>query len=297
LTAVAGPFPTCWLDGEFVPLASARISPLDRGFLFADGVYEVVPVHRGRPFRLRQHLERLERSLAEVRIRNPLTRQGWVDVASRLVQLAGERELLVYMQVTRGTEFGRNHLFPGPDVAPTGFAFASPYPPPSPATLANGLAGALLEDSRWSRCDIKSVALLANVLLRQEAQERGAAEAILVRDGRVTEGSSSTVFIVHDGCLVTPPNDCSVLPGTSRDAVLELASGWLPVGIRNFTVDELRGAQEVWIASAGRGVLPVTSVDGEPVGTGRPGPRWQEMYARLQRHLDEIAGHPALETA
>lgn len=294
---MAGPFPTCWLNGEFVPLASARISPLDRGFLFADGVYEVVPVHRGRPFRLRQHLERLERSLAEVRIRNPLTRQGWVEVTQRLVQAAGEPELLVYMQVTRGAESGRNHLFPPPDVAPTGFAFVSPYPPPAAATLEKGLAGALLQDTRWARCDVKSVALLANVLLRQEAQERGAAEAILVRDGRVTEGSSSTVFIVGDGRLLTPPNDCSVLPGTSRDAVLELAAGWLPSEVRNFTVDELRGAQEAWIASAGRGVLPVTSVDGAAIGTGQPGRLWQEMYARLQRHLDDIASLPALEPA
>jgi len=294
---MAGPFPTCWLNGEFLPLSAARISPLDRGFLFADGVYEVVPVHRGRPFRLRQHLERLERSLAEVRIRNPLSRQGWVDVIERLVQAAGERELLVYLQVTRGAEPGRNHLFPGPDVAPTAFAFASPYPPPSAATLEGGLAGALLEDTRWKRCDIKSVALLANVLLRQEAHERGAAEAILVREGRVTEGSSSTVFIVREGCLITPPNDCSVLPGTSRDAVLELAAGWLPQQVRNFSVDELRGADEVWIASAGRGVLPVTAVDAVAIGAGRPGPVWREMYARLQQHLAQIADRPALEAA
>lgn len=294
---MAGPFPTCWLNGEFVPLTAARISPLDRGFLFADGVYEVIPVHRGRPFRLRQHLERLERSLAEVRMRNPLSRQGWVEVTERLVQAAGERELLVYLQVTRGTESGRNHLFPGADVAPTGFAFVSPYPPPSATTLAQGLAGALLEDTRWARCDIKSVALLANVLLRQEAQERGAAEAILMREGRVTEGSSSTVFIVRDGNLLTPPNDHSVLPGTSREAVLELAAGWLPVAIRNFSVDELRSASEVWIASAGRGVLPVTKVDGAAIGSGRPGPLWVQMYARLQQHLDEIAGRPALEHA
>jgi D-alanine transaminase len=294
---MAEPFPTCWLNGEFVPLAAARISPLDRGFLFADGVYEVVPVHRGRPFRLRQHLERLERSLAEVRMRNPLSRLGWTDVTERLVQAAGERELLVYMQVTRGTEFGRNHLFPAADIAPTGFAFVSPYPPPSRATLELGLAGTLLEDTRWARCDIKSIALLANVLLRQEAQERGAAEAILVRDGHVTEGSSSTVFIVRDGRLVTPPQDCSILPGTSRDAVLELAAGWLTTEIRKFTVEELRAASEVWIASAGRGVLPVTTVDGAAIGTGRPGPLWQQMYARLQQHLDQVAGRPALEGA
>ncbi|HET9692807.1 MAG TPA: D-amino acid aminotransferase [Steroidobacteraceae bacterium] len=294
---MADPFPTCWLDGKYLPLAEARVSPLDRGFLFADGVYEVVPVHRGRPFRLRQHLERLERSLAEVRMRNPLAREGWVDVTNRLVAAAGQPELLVYLQVTRGAEYGRNHLFPPASVAPTGFAFASPYPPPGPALLQRGLAATVLEDTRWARCDIKSIALLANVLLRQEAQERGGAEAILTRDGVVTEGSSSTVFIVRDGRLVTPPNSHAILPGTSREAVLELAEGWLPVTVREFGADELRAADEVWIASAGRGVLPVTTVDGKPMGAGAPGAAWQRMYATLQRHLDEIAGRPALEDA
>ncbi len=295
---MAEPFPTCWLDGAYLPLAEARVSPLDRGFLFADGVYEVVPVHRGRPFRLRQHLERLERSLAELRMRSPLARPGWVEVTERLVAAAGAPEVLVYLQVTRGVEYGRNHLFPPADIAPTGFAFASPYPVPSPASLEQGLATTLLEDTRWARCDVKSVALLANVLLRQEAQDRGGAEALLHRDGRVTEGSSSTVFIVDgDGRLVTPPNGHDILPGTSRDAVLDLASGWLPVEVRDFTVAELRAATEVWIASAGRGVLPVTSIDHRPVGSGKPGPMWRAMHARWQQHLDDIAGTPALEAA
>lgn len=289
------PYPTCYLDGRYLPLAEARISPLDRGFLFADGVYEVVPVHRGRPFRLRQHLERLERSLAEVRIRNPLTRAEWAAVTARLVGMAREPELLVYLQVTRGAEQGRNHLFPAASTRPTTFGFVSPYPAPASATLERGLAAAVLEDTRWARCDVKSVALLANVLLRQQAQERGAAEAILQRDGRVTEGSSSTVFVVIDGRLVTPPDDCSVLPGTTRDAILELAAGTLPCDVRRFSVPELRSAQEVWIASAGRGVLPVTQVDGAPVGSGLPGPAWRETYRALQRHLDAIASRPALE--
>jgi D-alanine transaminase len=294
---MADPFPTCWLNGEFLPLAEARVSPLDRGFLFADGVYEVVPVHRGRPFRLRQHLERLERSLAEVRIRNPLSRAEWVTVIEQLVAAAGEPELLVYLQVTRGAETGRNHLFPPASVAPTGFAFAGPYPAPAPAVLQAGLAGALLDDTRWARCDIKSIALLANVLLRQDAQDRGAAEALLVRDGHVTEGSSSTVFAVFGERLVTPPNCTEILPGTTRDAVLELATGWLRVEVRRLGVDELRGADEVWIASAGRGVLPITSIDGRAVGSGAPGPRWRAMHARLQQHLDAIARHPASEDA
>jgi D-alanine transaminase len=294
---MADPFPTCWLNGAYVPLADARVSPLDRGFLFADGVYEVVPVHRGRPFRLRQHLERLERSLAELRMRNPLAREGWVEVTNRLIAAAGEPELLVYVQVTRGTEFGRNHLFPADGVAPTGFAYVSPYPAPAAAVLQRGLAASMLEDTRWARCDVKSVALLANVLLRQEAHDRGSSEAILVHDGRVTEGSSSTVFVVRAGRLATPPNSHAILPGTTRDAVLDLAQDWLPCDVRDVSADELARADEVWIASAGRGVLPVTSVDGRAIGSGAPGPAWQDMYARLQRHLDEIAGRPALEDA
>jgi D-alanine transaminase len=294
---MAEPFPTCWLDGAYLPLAEARVSPLDRGFLFADGVYEVVPVHRGRPFRLRQHLERLERSLRELRMRDALTRGGWVDVITRLVTAAGEPELLVYLQVTRGREYGRNHLFPPTAVPPTGFAFVSPYTTPTAATLERGLAASLHDDTRWARCDIKSVSLLANVLLRQEAYDRGAAEAILHRAGRVTEGSSSTVFIVSNGRLATPPNCHDILPGTTRDAVLELAGDVLPCDVREFTVDELRGADEVLIASAGRGVLPVTSIDGRAIGTGAPGPVWRLTYDRLQQHLDAIAGRPALEDA
>jgi D-alanine transaminase len=294
---MAEPFPTCFLNGAYLPLTEARVSPLDRGFLFADGAYEVVPVHRGRPFRLRQHLERFDRSLAELRMRNPLSRESWVEVTDRLVAAADAPELLVYMQVTRGAEYGRNHLFPPDSVAATSFAFVSPYAPPTPAVLEKGLAGVTLEDTRWARCDIKSVALLANVLLRQEAQDRGGSEAILTRDGRVTEGSSSTAFIVSKGRLVTPPNEQSVLPGTSRDAVLELAVGWLPVEIRSFTVEELRSAAEVWITSAGRGVLPITSLDGRPVGSGTSGPVWKDMYARLQRHLDAIASRPAMVDA
>jgi D-alanine transaminase len=294
---VVEPYPTCWLNGTYRPLVEARISPLDRGFLFADGVYEVVPVHRGRPFRLRQHLERLERSLEAVRIPNPLTRNHWAHVVRSLVTRAAADEVLVYIQVTRGAEYGRNHLFPGPDIGPTTFAFVSPYVAPTATTLTEGLAAVMLPDSRWARCDIKSIALLANVLLRQEAHDRGAAEALLERDGQLTEGSSSSIFMVCAGRLVTPPNDCSILPGTSRDAILDLAHGWLETAIRPIATAELAACDEVWIASAGRGVLPVTSLDGRPVGAGKPGPVWQAMYARLQQHLDTIAALPDMEDA
>jgi len=290
---MATPCPTCYLNGEWLPLASARISPLDRGFLFADGVYEVVPVHRGRPFRLRQHLERLDDSLEAIRLRNPHDHAGWHAILEQLARTAGEPELLLYVQVTRGAEFGRNHPFPAA-ATPTVFAFASPYPVPAAAMLERGLRAVTLRDIRWDRCDIKSIALLGNVLLRQQATDRGADEALLVRDGLLLEGSSSSVFLCVGGTLVTPPNDHRILPGTSRDAVLELADGWLPSQVCPVEAREISNCDEVWIASAGRGVLPVTSVDGEPVGEGAPGPLWQEMHARLQRHLDDIAATPAL---
>jgi len=290
---MATPFPTCYLNGAYLPLADARISPLDRGFLFADGVYEVVPVNRGRPFRLREHLKRLDDSLRSIRVKNPHSDAEWLAIIGRLAAEAGSQEALVYLQVTRGTEFGRNHLFPQ-GVTPTVFAFASPFPQPSPATLERGLSAVTLEDIRWDRCDIKSVALLGNVLLRQEAADAGADEALLVRDGLLLEGSSSSVFLCIGGKLVTPPNSHRILPGTSRDAVLELAEGWLPYEICSLEAREINSCEEVWIASAGRGVLPVTRVDGEPIGEGRPGPLWSEMYARLHRHLDDIATTPAL---
>jgi D-alanine transaminase len=290
---VADPCPTCYLDGAFLPLAEARISPLDRGFLFADGVYEVIPVHRGRPFRLREHLKRLDDSLAAIRLPNPHSSAEWLDVLGRLAATAGGTELLLYLQVTRGAERGRSHLFPKAS-APTVFAFASPYPAPDARTLEEGLAAVTLEDIRWGRCDIKSVALIANVLLRQEAADRGADEALLVRDGLLLEGSSSSVFLCIGGTLVTPPNDRRILPGTSRDVALELARDWLPCQVCQLEAREIASCDELWIASAGRGVLPVTRVNGAPIGTGRPGPLWREMYERLQRHLDDVAATAAL---
>jgi D-alanine transaminase len=290
---MAAPYSTCYLNGALLPLAEARISPLDRGFLFADGVYEVVPVHRGRPFRLREHLQRLDDSLTAIRLANPHETREWQAILERVAGAAGDAEMLLYLQVTRGAEHGRNHLVPK-SATPTVFAFASPYPVPAAQTLEQGLRAVTLPDIRWDRCDIKSVALLGNVLLRQQAADRGADEALLVRDGLLLEGTSSSVFLCIGGTLVTPPNDHRILPGTSRDAVLELAQGWLPSQVCALEARELASCDEVWIASAGRGVLPVTSVDGAPVGMGGPGPLWQAMYDRLQRHLDDIAATPAL---
>jgi len=200
---MTAPCPTCYLNGDLLPLVEARISPLDRGFLFADGVYEVIPVHRGRPFRLREHLRRLDDSLAAIRLANPHSPPQWQAILDRVARAAGTPELLLYVQVTRGAEHGRNHLMPK-SLTPTVFAFASPYPAPSAQTLERGLRAVTLQDIRWDRCDIKSVALLANVLLRQEAADRGADEALLVDDGLLLEGSSSSVFLCIGGTLVTP---------------------------------------------------------------------------------------------
>jgi D-alanine transaminase len=286
------PYPLCYLNGSYLPLAEARVSPLDRGFLFADGVYEVVPVHRRRAYRLRQHLERLDRSLAALRIEPPLDHRQWAAVVARLVDAGCEPEQLVYMQITRGAERSRNHLFPS-GISPTVFAYSSPFPEPSPETLERGLAAVVLEDTRWARCDIKSTALLANVLLRQQAADAGAAEALLVRAGCVLEGSSSSVFVCRGNGIATPPDSPAILPGTTRDAVLEIVD-WLEPEIRPIAQPELERADEVWIGSAGRGVLPVTSIDGRPVGAGRPGPHWRRARDLWQRNLDALAPTPAL---
>lgn len=287
------PFDTCYLNGQYLPLREARLSPLDRGFLFADGVYEVVPVHRGRPFRLREHLQRLERSLAGIRLADPLSGPDWAAIITELVRQAGAPEQLVYLQVTRGAEYGRNHLLPTA-IQPTVFAFASPYPRQAARVLDDGLATVTLADTRWQRCDIKATALLANVLLRQAAADAGADEALLVADEEVREGSSSTLLVVLNGRLRVRPDDEHILAGTTRDVAIELAAEFLPVEILPISVAELLAATEVWIASAGRGILPVTRIDGRPIGDGRPGTLWRRVYRKLQEHLDAIAGLPPI---
>ena len=289
---MADPYPICFLNGEWLPLEAARVSPLDRGFLFADGVYEVIPVHRGRPYRLAEHLGRLDRSLAGIRIAAPFDTRGWLAIVTELVRRGAEAEQLVYVQVTRGAERARNHLFPA-QATPTVFAYSSPFPAPSRETLERGLEACVLDDTRWARCDIKSIALLANVLLRQQAADQGASEALLVRDGYLTEGSSSSVFVCRGGALATPPNSPAILPGTTRDAAFGFVD-WLPLQTRPIARRELDDADEVWIASAGRGVLPVTRIDGRPVGQGVPGPQWRRTWATWQSQLDRLATVPAL---
>ena len=278
------PLPICHLDGVLLPLREARVSPLDRSFLFGDGVYEVTAARAGKPRRLAANLARLRRSLGELRIRNPHSDEQWTRLVEELIAANGGGDLYVYLQVSRGAEYGRNHA-PLPDVAPTVFAFCAPLPPPTAQMLEQGLSCITAPDSRWARCDIKSVALLANVLLRQQAIEAGSDEVILLRDGYLTEASASSVYVVIGGELRAPPNGMRLLPGTTRGLVEELADQHR-IARRAVAVSEqeLRSADEVWLSAVTRGVHPVTRIDGRVVGSGKPGPLWRRMYQLVEAY-------------
>jgi D-alanine transaminase len=282
------------LNGEYLPLAEARVSPLDRAFLFGDAVYEVVAVYASRPFRLREHLDRLVRSLAGIRMEPPLTHAEWSAILRSLIERNGGGDQYVYFQVTRGAELGRNHAWPA-GLAPTVFAFANTLEPPSAALLEQGVAAITAQDIRWARRDIKSTALLANALLKKLAADAGAFETILLERGELTEGSSTTVHVVSGGEIHTPPNGHHILPGTTRDVVTELAArSGIPRASRRVTEEELRGADEIWLAFATRGILPVTRLDGRAVGAGRPGPLFARMHAAFVSYVRELAGTPEL---
>jgi D-alanine transaminase len=286
------PLPICYLNGDYLPLRDARISPLDRGFLYSDGVYEVTPVYGGRPFRFQQHHDRLTRSLAEIRMTDPLSRDAWKALYGELIARNDATELYIYVQVTRGAEYGRNHA-PLPDVPRTVFAFAAPWPTARAGAFENGLPAISAQDTRWARCDIKSVSLLANVLLRQLACDTDATEAILLRDGQLTDASASSVHVVFDGELRTPPNSWKLLPGTTRGVIEEVAE---KAGIRWRTVavpeSVLRSASEILLGAATREIQAVTTLDGKPVGTGKPGPVWRQLYDAYQEYKRELAGTP-----
>ena len=287
------PLPICYLNGEYLPLREARISPLDRGFLYSDGCYEVTPVYGGRPFRFQQHHDRLTRSLKKIRMADPLTHDQWRGVYRELIaRNQGPTDRYIYVQVTRGAEYGRNHA-PLPEVPRTVFAFAAPWPEGRPGWREHGLPAVTAVDTRWARCDIKSVSLLANVLLRQLAVDDGASECILLRDGQLTDSSASSVHAVIDGELRTPPNSWQLLPGTTRGVIEEIADR-AGVRCRSLPVSEaeLRSAAEILLGAATREVQPVTTLDGKPVGNGRPGPVWRKLFDAYQAYKQEIAGAP-----
>ncbi|HEX3846520.1 MAG TPA: aminotransferase class IV [Steroidobacteraceae bacterium] len=286
--------PICYLNGDYLPLTEARVSPLDRAFLFADAVYEVVMVAGARPFRLRQHLDRLQRSLAGIRMTPPLEHEAWGRICAELIERNDAGNAHIYMQVTRGAELGRNHAWPD-GLPPTVFAYASVMEPLSPAALENGVAAITAADTRWARRDIKSTALLANVLLKRLAADAGAFETILLENGELSEGSSTTVHTVKGGRIACPPNGTHILPGTTRDVVTELAQrSGIPTESRRVKESELRGADEIWLAFSTRGLLPVTRLDGAAVGGGKPGPLFKRVHEAFERHLVELRGTPPL---
>ncbi len=277
-----------YLNGEFLPLQQARISVMDRGFLFGDSIYEVIPAYTGRLFRLPHHLERLNNSLQGIRMQNPMNDGEWSSMLERLVAQNPQQDQSVYLQVTRGAAEQRDHTIPDALDA-TVFAMASPMHDPDPALARDGTSAITLDDIRWRLCNIKSTALLANVLLKQQAKDSGAIESILIRDGNAMEGAASNLFIVSAGELITPPKSNFLLPGITRDLILELAvKHTLPHSERNITEAELRSADEIWLTSSTKEIMPVTTLDHTPVGSGRPGPVYQQMSQLYADYKERI---------
>jgi D-alanine transaminase len=282
----------CYLNGEYLPLNEARISPLDRGFLFGDGGYEVVPVYSRKLFRVEEHLKRLQQTLDGIHLANPHSVAEWTERVEKLVAAAAFDDQSVYLQVTRGADDKRDHAFPQ-GVTPTVFMFTAPLVITPDSVRATGVAAVTAPDTRWARCDLKVVALLANVVARQSAVEQGCAETLFIRDGVMIEGAASNIFVVKGGVLLAPIKDHRMLPGITYDVVLELAAKHgVPHEVRDITEAELRSADEVWMTSSTKEVLPITTLDGQPVGTGanagKPGQLAQQMHVWYQQFKDEV---------
>jgi D-alanine transaminase len=275
--------PIAHFNGQLLPLDRIAISPLDRGFIFGDGVYEVIPVYEGQMLRGREHFERLQRSMDEIRLPNPHTVEEWLGAARALLEHHPGNQS-VYIQVTRGVPAKRDHALPT-GLTPTVFMMCYPLASPSREQVDNGVACVTARDFRWEKCHIKSTSLLGNVLARQISADVGATETILIRDGYLTEASASNVFVVKDGVVSAPPRDNLILLGITYDLLVQLAGeGAVKLEIRPVTEAELRAADEVWLTSSTKEVLAVTTIDGKPVGPGKPGPAFRRMHALFQEH-------------
>lgn len=281
-----------YLNGAFLPLAEAKISVLDRGFVFGDGVYELVPVYSKKPFRLDEHLRRMQASLDGIRLASPHGPDAWRELILRLIGQQDFADQSVYIQVTRGTpgreQTPRDHAFPK-GVPPTVFMFAQPLVTASPAQKAAGVCAVSAVDNRWQRCNIKAISLLANILLRQQAVEAECAETVLLRDGFLTEGAASNIFVVKHGVLLAPPPSNLMLTGITYDVVLELAaSHGIPHQVRAIAEAEVRGADELWMTSSTKEVMAIVKLDGVPVGAGVPGPLAQRMDGLYQIYKQRV---------
>ena len=276
-----------YLNGSFIPIEDARISVLDRGFIFGDGVYEVIPAYSHIPFRLAEHLRRLQKSLDGIQLRNPYTDIEWRKLLEQIIASNEGEDQSLYLHITRGVA-PRNHAFPK-EVVPTIFIMSSPLIPTSKELIANGVSAITANDNRWSRCDIKAISLLPNVLLRQMASDSDAIETLLLRDGFLSEGSASNIFIVKNKILFVPPKSNLMLPGITYDVVLELAVKYqIPYEIREISENELRSSDEILLTSSTKEIMSITLLDGKIIGSGKPGEVFVELYQHYQDFKNSI---------
>ena len=280
---------TIYLNGSFMPITEARIPVLDRGFIFGDGVYEVIPVYSRRAFRLTEHLKRLQHSLDGILLPNPHSKREWTNILNSLIERNEPEDQYLYLHITRGVA-RRDHAFPNPPVPPTVFVLSNPLTTPSSEQLQSGIACITVADNRWLRCDVKAISLLPNVLLRQAAVSAGCAEAILIRDDAfLTEGAASNIFLVKNDKLLAPPKDNLMLPGITYDVILELAdANGIQYEVRKVMKPELFSADELLLTSSTKEVLAITTLDGKSVGNGKPGAMFAKLHQLYQTFKRDV---------
>lgn len=277
-----------YLNGDYMPIEQASVSVLDRGFLFGDGVYEVIPVFGLNLLRVDEHLQRLDRSLSRISLGNPLSETQWKETFDQLLDRNPGNDRAIYLQITRGA-YEKRDLKTQPGIKPTVFMMTLDVEPVDLDSLRNGIETITIEDFRWNACDIKSTSLVANVMLRQQATNYGVLDAILIKDGYVTEGTASNIFIVKDNTLITPPTSRNLLPGITRDLVLELAAGNdIQTEVREVAATELRQANEIWLTSSTREIAPVVNLNDRLVGKGKAGPLWHKMINIYQEYKQQL---------
>lgn len=288
---------TVYLNGHFMPIEEARVPVMDRGFIFGDGVYEVIPVYSRHAFRLAEHLKRLQHSLDGIRLQNPHSEAEWRKLTTELIARNAPEDQYLYLHITRGVA-KRDHAFPNPPVKPTVFMLSNPLVTPPAALLSSGVGAVSAVDNRWLRCDIKAIALLPNVLLRQMAIDAHCAETILIRAGNqageefMTEGAASNIFVVKNGTLLAPPKNNFMLPGITYDVVLEIAAANnIPHQVRQIAKSEVFNADELLLTSSTKEVLAITTLDGKPVGNGKPGAMFTKLHQLYQEYKKTVMRH------
>jgi D-alanine transaminase len=276
-----------YLNGQFLPMEQARVPVLDRGFIFGDGVYEVIPVYSRHPLRLDEHLRRLQQSLDRIRLKNPHTVDEWKARIVELVARNDSEDQSVYLHITRGVA-PRDHAFPR-NTPPTVFMMSNPLVTTTREQCEAGIKVISAPDPRWEHCDIKAIALLPNVLMRQLAVDVGAVETVMFRNGVLTEGAASNIFAVEKGVILAPPKDNFMLPGITYDLVLELAqANGIPVEVGQISEARVRAADELWLTSSTKEIMPITQMDGQIIGSGQAGPMFRRMYQLYQDYKNEV---------